>query len=223
MGEQVLELGHSGRLLENAFVLYDRGSGSQFCQATGACLIGPLKGRTLARLPAWVLPWKTWRALHPDTRVLAPPGGTGIDYTQKNVYADYDRSSRIGIHPLSRLDDRLPPKALVLGLEQGGEARCWTARALAKERVRNDRVGGRDVVVAWDPAGAWGAAFERDPSVRFSAGRDGSIADDRGSRWDMAGRCVEGAARGGRLRTMPAVACYWFSWQAHHPKTSVDN
>lgn len=221
MEEQVLDLGHSGRLLENAFVIYDRGSGSQFCQATGACLIGPLEGRTLARLPSWILPWKTWRALYPGTRVLAPPAGTGIDYTQKNVYADYDQSSRIGIHPLSRLDGRLPAKALVLGIEGGGEGHCWTARALAKERVRNDRVGSRDVLVAWDPEGAWGAVFERDPPVRFSPGPERLVSDDRGNRWDMAGRCVEGPARGARLKPVPALACYWFAWQAHHPKTSI--
>jgi hypothetical protein len=223
LGSRTLTLGHTGRLLENAFVLYDRDSGAQFCQASGRCVLGSDKERSLTPVASWILPWGVWRSLFPASRVMLAPQDSGFDYS-RDVYADYHASDRIGIHALSRLDRRLPPKSLVMGVESGGSARCWTVRRLSKDLVVNDTVGTEPVVVAWDRPGRWGSCFNRSLEGRvhtFSQDPDGTLRDDTGGSWDLVGRGVSGHARGKQLRRLPARVTYWFSFQAHQPSTTV--
>jgi thiol-disulfide isomerase/thioredoxin len=73
LGDEVLELGVSGRLYKSDLVMYDRQTGSFWSQIEGRAIVGLLAGQQLEQVPIDVLPWSDWRASHPDTTVLARP------------------------------------------------------------------------------------------------------------------------------------------------------
>jgi hypothetical protein len=53
---------------------------------------------------------------------------------------------------MSRDDDRLPNKAYVWGVAIAGDAVCWTDDfVIWQGNIVNAEVGGRPLVVAWDP------------------------------------------------------------------------
>ena len=53
---------------------------------------------------------------------------------------------------MSRYDDRLPNKAYVWGVAIAGDAVCWTDDfVIWQGNIVNAEVGGRPLVVAWDP------------------------------------------------------------------------
>jgi hypothetical protein len=222
-GSDEIRTGHTGLLLENAFLFYETRGGSEFCQPTGVCLSGPMRGRNLERYPSWTLPWDTWRRMVPETRVLALPDeplAYGID-----GYAAYVASDRTGIFPLSRLDPRLAPKSFVVGVTVGGRSRCWPESLLARRGVVCDRIGDTPVAVCWDASGRWGTCFDRrvegpTPLSLVPAG-PGVVSDGHGTSWDLLGRGRTGPRAGVPLRVLPSVACYWFAWQAHHPDTEI--
>ena len=61
---------------------------------------------------------------------------------------------------MSHSDDRLPTKTYVWGINIGDDAVCYTQDFLVEQgNLVNASIGGRDIVIAWDPAyesvGAW--------------------------------------------------------------------
>ncbi|MFW6447964.1 MAG: DUF3179 domain-containing (seleno)protein [Halobacteriota archaeon] len=103
----------------------------------------------------------------------------------------------------------LEPKAVVLGLELGGEAVGYPL-----ERVREaggvvtDRLGGREVVVAATDDGIHAFAH---PGWAFDLDDGGLVAD--GTRWDP----VTGEGEDGRrLERVPARRLFAFAWRDDH-------
>ncbi|MGH2660831.1 MAG: DUF3179 domain-containing (seleno)protein, partial [Actinomycetota bacterium] len=60
-----------------------------------------------------------------------------------------------------------------------------------------------------------------DRLLHFTAGPRGFVDDETGSRWDLFGRAVGGPLRRSRLRALPAVDHFWFSWAAFFPDTEI--
>ena len=61
---------------------------------------------------------------------------------------------------MTHYDDRLPNKTYVWGIDSGGDAVCFTREFLVENgNLVNTQVGGRPIVLAWDPVyeslGAW--------------------------------------------------------------------
>ncbi|MBN2702112.1 MAG: DUF3179 domain-containing protein, partial [Methylothermaceae bacterium] len=107
-------------------------------------------GRRLDTLPLSYTTWAEWRARHPDTRVLSTDTGYRRDY-ERDPYASHARSKRVPF-PLVHRDDRYHPKALILGVELNGETKAYPFKELAKTSGEiRDRVGGRSVIVRFDP------------------------------------------------------------------------
>jgi len=51
---------------------------------------------------------------------------------------------------------------------------------------------------------------------------DGIVDNETESKWDVAGRCVDGELKGWTLEPVDAVVCKWFAWVAEYPATAVD-
>jgi hypothetical protein len=223
---RVLEFGVSGKLADDDLVLYDRQTDSEWKQSSGAAIAGPLEGASLSVRPASVLPWERFREARPEGVVLRPPGGTSeaagdgdtpepIDYDD-TPYADYLAGEGFGLAAHrgegSREWDRedLAPKAVVLGVECGGEAVGFPLpRVRAAGGMVQTVVGGREVVVvATGQAGIHGYA---DPGYGFDL-VDGELAAD-GTTWDPA---TGESADGRRLRRLPTRRLFAFAWQDDH-------
>jgi hypothetical protein len=47
------------------------------------------------------------------------------------------------------------------------------------------------------------------------------VDKETGSRWDIAGRAVEGELRGWTLAWLDGTQVRWFAWSAEQPETSI--
>jgi hypothetical protein len=124
-------------------VMRDRETGSLWQQATGECLIGPLKGRSLEVLLGELEVWGAWKAAHPQTQV-------GMDTEKWSGLLPARQMTRMldiataGAHSPGRvlLDSRISPTEEMVGLVIAGEARAWSVASLQKRGELQDTLGG---------------------------------------------------------------------------------
>lgn len=230
--------GVSGLLWRGNNVLYDRRTGSLWSQLAARAIRGPMTGQRLELVPSTLTTWQKWRQRYPGSAVLLPPPHSttvasdsgsmaGIrDYANGlgDLYGSHD-----GLPPkVSFDDDRLSPKAMVVGVQFNETARAYPLRVLAAEQVINDTVGEVPVVVA--AGGASTASPTLVAYVRVVAGtelRFSPIDEEHmaagGSRWTIdSGRAIDGPYEGVRLRRAnEATTMFWFAWLGFHRETSV--
>lgn len=231
------ELGVSGLLVENNLIMYDRSSDeSLWGQMLASAICGRLRGRTLPRVPVLELTFGAWRALHPGTRVASTDTGYDRDYTV-NPYLDYDRLDAPPLFITDRnRDDRLPPKARVLGFPFEGGALAVPLAPLEKEAAAALHLTLADdaVVVLWDREARAAAAYRTEPvwaegyappvfdALTFTPAEGGFVDGATGSVWTLDGRAVSGPAMGSRLEPVPdAVTAYWFAWAAFNAGSRI--
>ena len=245
-GGIVTSFGVSGLLWRGNLVLYDRATGSLWSQLLGRAVRGPRTGERLRLLPSRLTTWGEWREGHPDTEVLLPPPRSDtvrgpdatFDYTV-DPYLSYDTSSTVGAGNTAFEDDRLHPKAPVVGVEseapasterdespvkRNAEARAYPLTTVERLRVVNDTVGGRPVVVAVTPSRSL-VAYDRrvgDRTLRVLPVGGGEMRAG-GSRWRLAtGRAVDGPHEGHRLSSATErSSMFWFAWAKLSPDTEV--
>jgi hypothetical protein len=241
---ELLDFGTSGRLFHSNLVMYDRQTGTYWSQATLEAIVGPLAGSRLKFLPAQIVSWGDWRAAHPSGRVLSQDTGFDRAYGQ-NPYQGYDSPGNDDPFLFSGDPDRrLPATARVLGVDASRRQVAFPYEDLARRTVdgfsaAQTRVGSQDVVVFWKQGTVSaldqpeiaasrdvGSATAYEPRsgdllLHFEAALGGFIDKETQSRWDLFGRAVEGPLRGARLRAVPAVDHFWFSWAAFFPKTEI--
>lgn len=224
VGDQVLTFGTSGKLADDALVMYDRETGSEWKQPLGTAIDGPLEGEELAVLPASMTSWARFRSEHPDGVVLQPVHGREGDSRgespravyQMEPYDRYDSADAFGLRAMrgegpERSWDRadIDAKAAVLGVVHDGDAVAYPMEQVqADGGVVIDTVGGLDVLVV--SAGTEVHAFEH-PGYEFEL-RNGTLYGD-GVSWNLTtGRSDDGRA----LSRVPSRRLYAFAWQDDH-------
>lgn len=222
---QVLTFGVSGKLADDALVMYDRETGSEWKQPTGECLAGPLSGRRLSVVPAQLVTYERFATDHPDGVVLQPvrAGGPGEPAPRQvyemERYERYFEDDAFGLKGMrgtgperSWNHEDLHPKTVVLGVEHGGDAVGYPLPRVVDAGVVTDRVGGRDVVVVAVDGELHAFA---DPGHDL-AWRDGELRGG-GTAWDATtGESDDGR----RLERLPARRVFAFSWQDDHGPAS---
>ncbi|MFB6308069.1 MAG: DUF3179 domain-containing protein [Haloarculaceae archaeon] len=217
---RTLTFGVSGKLADDALVLYDRETGSEWKQTSGRAIAGDLAGHRLDTLPAPIVPYRRFREDSPDGLVLQPARGPDdpelamreYDMRPYEAYAAGDHFGLYGMRgagePREWNRDDLDPKARVVGVEHGGEAVGYPLdHVRAAGGVVTDTVGGLDVVVF---AVDGGHVFEN-PGLQFE--RDGDRFRADGAIWDP----TSGASEDGRrLERVRARRLFAFAWQDDH-------
>ncbi|WP_018257266.1 DUF3179 domain-containing protein [Halomicrobium katesii] len=217
---QTLTFGVSGKLADDALVLYDQETDSEWKQPTGMAITGELAGRQLEALSAPIISWEQFRTRYPNGVVLQAARGPGDgtesalrDTYDMNPYDRYAASDEFGLYGMrgtgaKRSWDRsdLDPKTLVLGVERGGDAVGYPRpRVAAAGGAVTDTVGGDSIVVVAIDDGMH--AFE-DTGLRFEI-RDGELFAD-GAPWDVTtGKSDDGR----RLTRIPSRRLFAFAWQ----------
>jgi len=131
----------------------------------------------------------------------------------------------------------LLPHDRVLGVELAGESRAYPLRLLRWHEVVNDRVGGREVLVSYNPLCDSAVVSDRKVGGETLAfGVSGLVlnsnmllfdrqAEPRSSSlWSqLEARAVAGpaAAAGARMELLPAAIATWEQWLTGHPDTTV--
>lgn len=209
-------------------VFGDKETGSHWQQSTLTAISGPLKGEHLELYPFLLTSWGEWRRLHPKSLVLKPTPGYAERMPEENRLIRAGLSGH-GAAPegVLRKDDRLPPKAMVLGLDVKGSNIAFPLAALRAKRVINDQLGGEPILVVHQPASDTTTAFLatlRGRTLKFSVAKEDAteLTDSTThSRWDAYGNCTSGPLTGSHLTPLILEPEYWFAWSEFHTNTSV--
>jgi hypothetical protein len=190
--------GNQGWLYMRDMTWWDHETGSIWAQAIGTALIGPLRGTKLRVLPAALVPWSTWRAEHPTTRVLDEPG---FAFFRERPQDDF-----------------------VIGIALGEHARAYQYRDAAKARLINDWVGPEAVVVYTDANTRRVQTFLRQVRgqvLTFTLRGDQVLDTQTGSVWNLVrGISTAGSLRGEILRVIPHNSSYGWAWRDFYPRTT---
>ena len=222
-----LQLDNAGVVGGNE-VFQDRETGSRWQQSSLQAISGPLQGEHLELYPFLLTDWGEWRRLHPDTVVLKPMPGYAERIPERNEMIRQGLSGE-GSAPLGvlRVDDRLKPKTMVLGLAVRGSDEAFPLSVLREARVINLEMGGQPVLVVHQPASDTTTAFVarvKGTRLKFHAtnAEATEVMDDQtNSRWNPYGECVSGTLKGSRLTSLILEPEYWFAWSEFHPDTTI--
>jgi hypothetical protein len=146
-------------------------------------------------------------------------------------YEGYYYSHDTGVIATRREDQRLNPKAFVIGLRLDGAVKAYPFTRPSQEPVVNDTIANTPVVVVFQERNATGIVFSRrlgDQVLTFVPTRSGagdsfSMRDAQtGSLWSgIEGMALEGVLKGKRLDVIPATYAFWFAWKDYYPATTV--
>jgi hypothetical protein len=228
---QLFTFGVSGKLWANGLLMYDHQSDSLWSQLTGQAITGPLQGATLQMLTATQTSWETWKQLHRGTLVLDPDKSPYQRDYNADPYEGYYASQDTGVIAPRLVDQRLPPKALIIGLRLNGQVKAYPLTRLREQPVVNDTIAQTAVVVVFHERAATGVVFNRrvgNHELTFRSAVSGvgeplTMRDEQtGSLWSrLDGRAVEGTLRGKQLAQVPSTYAFWFAWKDYYPESAV--
>jgi hypothetical protein len=214
----------------NGVMVMRHKNGTLYSCLTGIAFAGPKKGDRLKPVPTLVSDWGFWLERY--------PGAVAYHMFDKYKPVELPRQGNEDAtrsRP-TRTDSRLKAEALVLGVSHGKHTRAYPLEALAKAGIIQEKVGGQSWVVLWYVPTRTAAAYlpvaspakkdgGKPRTVTLRRDRKGGPApfvdSETGSRWDVAGRAVEGKLKGWTLSWLDGTQVRWFAWSAEHPATSI--
>jgi hypothetical protein len=209
-------------------VFKDRETGSRWQQSSLQAISGPLQGERLELYPFLLTSWGEWHRLHPDTVVLKPLPGYAERIPERNEMIRQGLSGEGSAPPgVLRVDERLKPKTMILGLAISGADEAFPLTLLRQERVINLQLGGDPVLVVHQPASDTTTAFiarVRGMSLKFGAANPEAsdlVDEQTKSHWDAYGECISGSLKGSKLSSLILEPEYWFAWSEFHPGTRI--
>lgn len=135
-------------------VMRDRETGSIWQQAEGEAIAGPLRGKRLTLLGSQQVSWGAWRTAHgdaqlallpePEPRGLLPKARLMKVLTITNVFNAAGRQL---------IDDRLPKRETVIGVEVDGASCAFPLAALSAQGCIVRKFGTRNVELTVEPGG----------------------------------------------------------------------
>jgi hypothetical protein len=213
----------------NGVMIMKHKDGTLYSCLSGIAFDGPHKGHRLQSVPTLVSQWGFWLKRYPQN----------VAYHMFDKYRPLELPN--AVHEESQksrgpLDKRLPEDAPVLGVVEGKTARAYPIRMLEKAALLREDVDARPRVILWYGATRSAAAFRpvasppkqeggTPRSISLEVNDKGAFAPfvdrETGSRWDIAGRAVEGQLKGWTLEWLDSTQVKWFAWAAEYPETSI--
>jgi hypothetical protein len=166
-----------------------------------------------------------WKRENPNGRVLQPD--QKLLEAQHYESADWEKQvGKMRVTTSAQLDSVLEPRALIVGIKEGGQSKAYLFSAIEKEGPVLDMIGGTYIVIFVGDDKKSVRAFEReidDRMLEFFVKPDSSeIVDaETGSTWDFSGKAVAGELSGKQLKRVAVIKDYWFDWKTYHPDTQL--
>ncbi len=232
LDNQSIDFGVSGFLWNSNLIMYNRSQPeSLWSQMKAQAISGPHKEQKLTQLPITETTWKTWKTMHPKTKVQSNRTGFVRDYS-RYPYGDYEKLHEPPyswtMNMQKYLDSTLPHKLRVLGLIGQENTIVYPFDILADHQVVNHFFENEALLVVHDPESRMAMAYERvledGTMLTFSKYEKASIApfalmdDQTGSTWNLMGEAIEGSLEGTQLnQRADGIVAFWFAWAAFHP------
>ena len=231
LGDTVLEFGSTGMLMRSNKLMYDRNTDTVWNAITGEPAFGPLatSGIVLDILPVVVTDWASWLAEHPHTSVLSLETGFRRNYTNGAAYSDYFNSVDLMFPSWQQDTALIENKDMVFALRLGGQPKAYPLATIIPERVINDELGGRGLVIVaeatperefFEPGGAAVRAYDSGGNLFSAGGDDLTLVSADGGTWQISEEALIGAD-GARLERIGGHLAYWFGWFGFYPDTLV--
>src|SRR4030095_12786932 len=200
--------------------------GTFWSALSGRAFQGPKKGQRLERQPSLLTEWGYWLMLHPES--------TAYDLYDGKKYVVADPPTQMSAEAqatMGKVDDRLDPRAMVLGVEMGSLIKAYPLDPSVERACFTDQNEGNQIALCWYKPTRSSIAFSsklKDRSLSFYADdispETAPFKDkETGSRWTLAGRAVDGPLRGEELQWVNSVHCKWYACAAEFPETAVFN
>jgi|SRR5438552_3473893 len=198
--------------------------GTLWSALTGTAFDGPQKGKRLQRIPSMVTDWGYWLMLHPESTAYNLFDGKKYAMAELPVQLSTEAQQTMG-----KVDPRLQPMTLVLGVEVGNETKAFPLDLTSERACYASSVGLETVTVFYykptNTAIAWKTILEGRTLHFFADNISPETAPfkdrETGTRWTLAGRAVDGPLKGKELSWVNALQCRWYAWAAEYPKTEV--
>jgi hypothetical protein len=189
----------------------DQATGSWWRQANGEAVAGEHKGKTLPEIPSRQVTLKRWLTLYPNSLIMQADSTFAEEYAKDYAFErGTSRKTLTGTDTLSWKD-----KSWVVGLTVNDRSKAYDWNRLRRERVVNDEVGGKPIVVVLASDDASFFAFERpDAATVFSLRGDSLVTVDPKRAYALSGH---GAA--GTLKPVNVSQEFWHSWRTFQPGT----
>lgn len=216
---------HLAGINNQNFIMQDEETGSWWQQVSGEAIQGPLKGQKLKPVLHDEIAFATWKQEQPQGRVLRP--NPAIE--AKGGYKPWEEeTAKFPVRVTTPIDQRLPPREVVIGIKVNNAAKAYPLAALQKQSPITDTIGGVPVVIVADVDGQSVRAFERNVDGRkleFFAKPNVAplrLADkETGSEWDFTGKAVSGELSGKQLKKIYVLKDYWFDWYTYNRDTTL--
>jgi len=188
----------------------DRTTGSWWRQANGEAIAGPAKGKSLTEIPSQQVTLAEWLALHPKSLIMQPDSGLATEYGKGFDYeTGASRKALTGTDTVSWHD-----KAWVVGITVNGQSKAYDWNRLKRERVINDALGGKPIVLALAADTTSFFAFVRpDAATKFVVRHDSLAVGNTAYAFT-------GQSATGRLEPLYASQEFWHSWRTFQPATT---
>ncbi len=215
--------GVSGLLYNSNIIPYDRASNSNWSQLLLKSVNGSLSGREAETYNLVETTWETWKKMYPASKVVSKNTGYNRSYGSY-PYGSY-RVNESLIFPVSNSDSRLHAKERVLAVFRDQKAKAYTFKNLTENgNIILDNFLGSEFIVTGNPQENLMVAFQTETEegipLIFQAIENmlpEILTDNEGNTWDVFGRAVSGPRQGERLKSIPYMMGYWFSFAAFYP------
>jgi hypothetical protein len=187
----------------------DRTTGSWWRQANGEAIAGPAKGKVLTEIPSRQVTLAEWLTLHPKSLIMQPDSALATEYSKGFEYeTGASRKSLTGTDTVSWHD-----KAWVVGITVNGKSKAYDWNRLRRERVVNDVLGGKPIVLVLASDTSSFFAFVRpSAATSFVVRHDSLVAGSTTYAFS-------GQSSNGRLEPLNASQEFWHSWRTFQPAT----
>jgi Protein of unknown function (DUF3179) len=178
-------------------------------QANGEAIAGPSKGKALTEIPSRQVMLSEWLREHPRSLIMQPDSALKTNYSKGFDYeTGKSRKPLTGTDTVSWHD-----KAWVVGITVNGQSKAYDWNRLRRERVVNDVLGGKPIVLALASDRSSFCAFVRPSAATSFAVRHDSL---------VAGATTyafSGLGANGALEPVNASQEFWHSWRTFQPAT----
>jgi len=212
--------------LANNLVFYEKKSKCSIVQAHNGSIE---RDTSLRMVPTIAVNLKTWKAMFPASKIWYRKREWRDDfYLNLLARADViDPNSPVMVYPLKQgLDQRLPMKAMVTGVEIDGLARTYCLEESRRNPLIHDRLSNADILVASGYGNDLIQVFDRrvgELTLTFIGESENTFADHQTkSKWNLQGQCLAGPLKGQSLKLIPHYSkMFWYVWADYHPGAEV--